>query len=317
MLARAGDAGWRSSASSARTARTGCSSLPPSMSCGSWPRSRSRASRSRTSGAAWQSGELSFPLGLFMPEPAAMSSTYECLGAELQREPELLRRLSRELGLPPLPGDRIRDEDARAADADRHEARPRRRRGPLALRPSLRRRDAAARPLRAAVVRPDGARAGRDLGSTRRRAGQRRLPKGRGVRRGQRDGRALAPAPAPRARGPRLPRQRHGGVDGGAGDDARGSPSSRRRSRSSISPATPRSRRSTETRPRRSSPPRSPESSTRPPASHGGRPVKWLGDGVMFHFTDPARAIVGGLELSSRPRRDVVCRPGSASTPAR
>jgi adenylate cyclase len=30
---------------------------------------------------------------------------------------------------------------------------------------------------------------------------------------------------------------------------------------------------------------------------HSGRPVKWLGDGVMFHFTDPARAIVGGLEL--------------------
>jgi class 3 adenylate cyclase len=30
---------------------------------------------------------------------------------------------------------------------------------------------------------------------------------------------------------------------------------------------------------------------------HGGRPVKWLGDGVMFHFTDPGRAIVGGLEL--------------------
>ena len=30
---------------------------------------------------------------------------------------------------------------------------------------------------------------------------------------------------------------------------------------------------------------------------HGGRPVKWLGDGVMFHFADPARAIVGVLEL--------------------
>ena len=30
---------------------------------------------------------------------------------------------------------------------------------------------------------------------------------------------------------------------------------------------------------------------------HGGRPVKWLGDGVMFHFSDPGRAIVGGLEL--------------------
>jgi adenylate cyclase len=57
-------------------------------------------------------GELSFPLGLFLPEPAAMSKTYETLGAELERDPELLRRLSRELGLPPLPGDRIRDEDA-------------------------------------------------------------------------------------------------------------------------------------------------------------------------------------------------------------
>jgi class 3 adenylate cyclase len=30
---------------------------------------------------------------------------------------------------------------------------------------------------------------------------------------------------------------------------------------------------------------------------YGGRPVKWLGDGVMFHFADPARAVVGGLEL--------------------
>ena len=33
---------------------------------------------------------------------------------------------------------------------------------------------------------------------------------------------------------------------------------------------------------------------------HGGRPVKWLGDGVMFHFSDPGRAIVGGLELVER-----------------
>ena len=57
-------------------------------------------------------GELSFPLGLFLPDPAAMSQTYEELGARLGRSPELLRRLSRELGLPPAPGDRIRDEDA-------------------------------------------------------------------------------------------------------------------------------------------------------------------------------------------------------------
>ena len=56
--------------------------------------------------------QLSFPLGLFLPEPAAMSKTYVSLGAELGREPDLLRRLSRELGLPPLSDDRVRDEDA-------------------------------------------------------------------------------------------------------------------------------------------------------------------------------------------------------------
>jgi adenylate cyclase len=31
--------------------------------------------------------------------------------------------------------------------------------------------------------------------------------------------------------------------------------------------------------------------------THGGRPVKWLGDGVMFHFDDPGGAIRSGLEL--------------------
>jgi adenylate cyclase len=31
--------------------------------------------------------------------------------------------------------------------------------------------------------------------------------------------------------------------------------------------------------------------------AHGGRPVKWLGDGVMLHFPDPARAVVGALQL--------------------
>jgi adenylate cyclase len=59
-----------------------------------------------------KAGELSFPLGLFLPEPAAMNETYEKLAARLERPPELLRRLSRELGLPPLDDDRIRDEDA-------------------------------------------------------------------------------------------------------------------------------------------------------------------------------------------------------------
>jgi adenylate cyclase len=59
-----------------------------------------------------RAGELSFPLGLFMPQPAELSETYDELGSRLGRSPELLRRLSRELGVPPAPGDRIRDEDA-------------------------------------------------------------------------------------------------------------------------------------------------------------------------------------------------------------
>jgi adenylate cyclase len=30
---------------------------------------------------------------------------------------------------------------------------------------------------------------------------------------------------------------------------------------------------------------------------HGGNPVKWLGDGVMFHFEDPSAAVLTGLDL--------------------
>jgi adenylate cyclase len=31
---------------------------------------------------------------------------------------------------------------------------------------------------------------------------------------------------------------------------------------------------------------------------YGGRPVKWLGDGVMFHFADPGRGVVAALEMA-------------------
>jgi adenylate cyclase len=33
---------------------------------------------------------------------------------------------------------------------------------------------------------------------------------------------------------------------------------------------------------------------------HGGRPVKWLGDGVMFHFKNPGPAVVAALEMVQR-----------------
>jgi adenylate cyclase len=57
-------------------------------------------------------GHLSFPLGLFLPEPVARSETYEGLAERLGRPPELVRRLSGELGLPPPADDRVRAEDA-------------------------------------------------------------------------------------------------------------------------------------------------------------------------------------------------------------
>lgn len=57
-------------------------------------------------------GELSFPLGLFLPEPVRLSETHEGLASRIGRSPELLRRLNAELGLAPSADDRIRDEDA-------------------------------------------------------------------------------------------------------------------------------------------------------------------------------------------------------------
>ena len=50
---------------------------------------------------------------------------------------------------------------------------------------------------------------------------------------------------------------------------------------------------------------------------HGGRPVKLLGDGVMFHFPEPAQAVRCGLELVDRIPGSACRRPGSACTAAR
>jgi adenylate cyclase len=57
-------------------------------------------------------GELTFRLDYFLPEPDAAPRTYEALAAEVGRSPELLRRLSSELGLAAPVDDRIRSEDA-------------------------------------------------------------------------------------------------------------------------------------------------------------------------------------------------------------
>ena len=58
------------------------------------------------------SGDLTYPLELFMPEPVGTPGTYGELAPRVGRSPELLRRLTREMGLPPPDHDRVREEDA-------------------------------------------------------------------------------------------------------------------------------------------------------------------------------------------------------------
>ncbi|HKH29629.1 MAG TPA: adenylate/guanylate cyclase domain-containing protein, partial [Gaiellaceae bacterium] len=226
----------------------------------------------------------------------AMSKTYDTLGAELEREPELLRRLSRELGLPPLPGDRIRDEDAEL--------------------------------LTLVVTKLDLA-DDEDLSRFARLYGgaiQRLVPSGlqwfdRAVRQ------RVATWGLPDTERDMVVYEQGGEF---AEVVATVVPWLQRRHREhavldylvNVTEASMEERGMTPTHPKR------------PPAiafldltgytalaeehgdeaaaelavglagvvdeaarEYGGRPVKWLGDGVMFHFADPARAVVGGLEL--------------------
>jgi adenylate cyclase len=241
-------------------------------------------------------GELSFPLGLFLPDPAPMSKTYDDLGVELDRDPELLRRLSRELGLPPLPGDRIRDEDEE---------------------------------LLSLVVTKFDLADDEDLSRFARLYGgamQRLVPSGlqwfdRTVRQ------RVATWGLPDAERDTVVYKR--GAEFGE-VVAKVVPWLQRRHRDhavleylvNVTEASMEERGMTPAQPKR------------PPAiafldltgytalaeeegdeaaaelavglagvvdeaarAYGGRPVKWLGDGVMFHFPDPGRAVVGGLEL--------------------
>jgi adenylate cyclase len=241
-------------------------------------------------------GQLSFPLGLFLPEPAAMSTTYVSLGAELGREPDLLRRLSRELGLPPLPDDRLRDEDAvllsllvaRLDLADDEElSRFARHYGGTIQRLVSSGLQFFDRAVRQRVDSWDLSGAERDQVIYQKGAGftelvstivpwlQRRhrehavLDYIVTATEGLMEERGMTP---PQARRPpaiafldltgyTALAEEHG--DEAAAELAAGLAGV-------VNEAA---------------------------QAFGGRPVKWLGDGVMFHFTDPSRAILGGLDL--------------------
>ena len=55
---------------------------------------------------------------------------------------------------------------------------------------------------------------------------------------------------------------------------------------------------------------------------HGGKPIKWLGDGVMFHFEDPGPGVRAALEMvervgdrgTSAGARRLACGPGALPT---
>jgi adenylate cyclase len=50
---------------------------------------------------------------------------------------------------------------------------------------------------------------------------------------------------------------------------------------------------------------------------HGGTPVKWLGDGVMFYFRAPAAAVLAAVEMVEVVGRHGLPRPMWGSTRGR
>ena len=50
---------------------------------------------------------------------------------------------------------------------------------------------------------------------------------------------------------------------------------------------------------------------------HGGQPVKWLGDGVMFYFPDAGGSVVAALDMSEGMETTPFHPPMSGSTPGR
>ncbi len=241
-------------------------------------------------------GDFSFPMGLFLPEPAPRVETYEGLAARLGRSPELLRRLSRELGLPPAADDRVRAEDAEVlsllvntldlADEDEF-SRVARLYGASVQRlvgAGLQFFDVAVRQHLDALDLPY---AERDRMIYERAASftqlvntlvpwlQRRhrehavLDYIVGATEGFMEQSGLSPAP--QRQPPAIVFLDLAGYTALAeerGDEAAAEVATELAGIVQESALT-----------------------------HGGRPVKWLGDGVMFHFSDPGRAILSGLDL--------------------
>jgi class 3 adenylate cyclase len=251
-----------------------------------------------------EAGDFSFPMGLFMPDPAPRRETFEELGARLGRPPDLLRRLSRELGLPPGADDLVRDEDAEVLSllvtkldlADDDElSRFARLYGASVQRlvaSGLQFFDVAVRQRVDTFDLPMGA---RDDLIYEKAAGFTQLVRtivpwlqGRhrehavldyivGVTEEQMEEQGIVPR---QERQPPaiafLDLTGYTELAEERGDEAA----------AEIATCLA-------------------DIVHRASTNHGGQPVKWLGDGVMFHYSDPASAIVSGLELVEETEREV------------
>jgi adenylate cyclase len=250
-------------------------------------------------------GALTFPMGIFMPEPVGLSETYAGLGERVGRSPDLLRRLSRELGLPPPADDRIRAEDAEVlalivdkldlAD-DEELSRFARLYGGSVQRlvaSGLQFFDVAVRRRVGSFEVSDEEE--RDALVYERAAGYTELVKtivpwlqGRhrehavleyivGVTEGFMEERGITP-PQPR-RPPAIAFLDLTGYTALAEDEGDQAAAELAADLASVVQEAAQ--------------------------EHGGRPVKWLGDGVMFHFADPGRAILSGLDLVEQTEKAV------------
>jgi adenylate cyclase len=242
------------------------------------------------------SGDLSFPMGLFMPEPEGMPETYESLARRVGSSPDLLRRLSAELGLPPSDDDGVRREDAQVlalivdkldiADDDEL-SRFARLYGGTAQRlvaSGLQFFDLA---VRQRVATFDLTNEEKDRLVYQKAAGYTELVQ------------TLAPWLQRRHR-ERAVLEYLVGVTEGFMEERGIKPHHPRRPPAiAFLDLTGYTELAEERGDRAAADLASDLASIVQEAAqaHGGRPVKWLGDGVMFHFSDPGKAIISGLEL--------------------
>jgi adenylate cyclase len=244
-------------------------------------------------------GELSFPLGLFLPEPEPAATTYAELAASAGRSPQLVRRLASELGLPPPAGDRVRREDAEMLSlilakldfADDEELS----RFARLYGSSIQRLVTAGLEFFDRTVRPRAeslelSHEEQDQWAYERAAGYTQL-----VAR-------LVPLLQQRHREYGVRAYLTGLTEGWLEERGIGTAPPRQPPAIAFLDLSGYTRLAEE---------RGDEAAAEVAAdlagvvrgtaeSHGGRPVKWLGDGVMFHFSEPAGAIRGGLELIER-----------------